>query len=87
MDIDSMASLTVVLGCMGGAFSYLVLRPLNIAIDNLNNAVGELRRELLAVETRRHELEKKMVEIDARAKSNQHRLNQMERGRGNVGHE
>lgn len=87
MDINSLASTTVVLGFAGGVFSFVVLRPLSMAIDNLNKAVGELRKELLTVENRRHELEKKMVEIDARARSNQHRIDHIERGMGNVGHE
>lgn len=78
MDINSLASTTIVLGFAAGVFAYVVLKPLNLAIDNLNKAVRELRMELSAAENRRHELEKKIVEIDQRARSNTHRLNRLE---------
>lgn len=78
MDVNILASWTVVLGFVGGVFSWLVLRPLNNAIENLNKAVGELRMELLTAEGRRHDLELKVAEIEQRAKSNTHRLNRLE---------
>lgn len=78
MDVNILASWTVVLGFVGGVFSWVVLRPLNNAIENLDKAVGELRMELLAAEGRRHDLELKMAEIEQRAKSNTHRLNRLE---------
>ena len=85
MDINSIASTTVVLGFAGGVFSFVILRPLNMAIDNLNKAVRELRTELLAAEGRRHDLEIKVAEIDQRARSAHHRIDRLE-GRDN-GHE
>lgn len=82
MDVNVLASWTVVLGFVGGVFSWIVLRPLNNAIENLNKAVGELRMELLTAEGRRHDLELKVAEIDQRAKSNTHRINTLERKGG-----
>ena len=73
-----MASWTVVLGFVGGVFSWIILRPLNSAIENLNKAVKELRMELLTAEGRRHELELKVAEVEQRAKSNTHRINRLE---------
>lgn len=78
MDVNILASWTVVLGFVGGVFSWVVLRPLNNAIENLNKAVGELRMEILTAEGRRHDLELKVAEIEQRAKSNTHRLNRLE---------
>ncbi len=78
MDVNILASWTVVLGFVGGVFSWVVLRPLNTAIENLNKAVGELRMEILTVEGRWHDLELKVAEIEQRAKSNTHRLNRLE---------
>ncbi len=72
------ASLTVILGFIGAVFSYIVLRPLNNAIEDLNKAVGELHMELLTAEGRRHDLELKVAEVEQRAKSNTHRLNRLE---------
>lgn len=85
MDVNSLASTTVVLGFAGGVFSYVVLKPLNLAIDNLNKAVRELRTELLTAERRRHDLELKVAEIDQRAQSAHHRIDKLE-GRDN-GHQ
>lgn len=78
VNINILASWTVVLGFVGGVFSWVVLRPLNNAIENLNKAVGELRMEILTAEGRRHDLELKVAEIEQRAKSNTHRLNRLE---------
>jgi hypothetical protein len=74
MDINSIASTTVVLGFVGGVFSFVILRPLNMAIDNLNKAIMELRTELMTAEERMHELEVKVAETDQRARSAHHRL-------------
>ena len=78
MDVNILASWTVVLGFVGGVFSWIILRPLNSAIENLNKAVKELRMELLTAEGRRHELELKVAEVEQRAKSNTHRINRLE---------
>lgn len=78
MDANILASWTIVLGFVGGVFSWIILRPLNSAIENLNKAVKELRMELLTAENRRHELELKVAEIEQRSKSNTHRLNRLE---------
>jgi predicted nucleic acid-binding Zn-ribbon protein len=87
MDINSVASTTVVLGFLCGAFSYVVLRSLNKAIEALNKAVGELRMELLTAENRRHELELKVVEVDQRARSAHHRVEELRKELGlNVEH-
>ena len=78
MDANILASWTIVLGFVGGVFSWVILRPLNSAIENLNKAVKELRMELLTAEGRRHELELKVAEVEQRSKSNTHRLNRLE---------
>lgn len=87
MDINSLASTTVVLGFAGGVFSFVILRPLNLAIDNLNKVVNELRQELMTAENRWHELEIKVAEIDQRARSAHHRIDRLEGRGGDVGHE
>lgn len=87
MDINSLASTTVVLGFAGGVFSYVVLRPLNTAIDSLNKAVSDLRMELMTAERRRHDLELKIAEVDQRARSAHHRIDRLEGVKDNVGHE
>lgn len=76
--IHTAASVTVVLGFMAGVFSYVILKPLNKAIGNLDKAIGELRMDLLTAEDRRHELEVKVAEIDQRARSAHHRIDRLE---------
>ena len=77
--LSNAASLSVILGFAGGVFSYVILRPLNKAIENLNKAVGELRMELLTAEGRRHDLEIKVAEIEQRARSAHHRIDDITR--------
>lgn len=72
------ASGTVVFGFVAGVFSYVILRPLNKAISDLNQAIGELRMDLLTAEDRRHELEIKVAEIDQRARSAHHRIDRLD---------
>lgn len=78
--IKDIAPACVVLGVVWGVFQYVILRPLNSAIDSLKEAIKELRQEIKAGEEHRHEMEVKITEIDARAKSAQHRLDNLERG-------
>ena len=78
MDVNIVASWTVVLGFLAGGFHFLILRPLGKAIEELHKAIGELRMDLLTAEDRRHELEKKVIEIDQRARSAHHRIDRLE---------
>ena len=77
--IHTAASVTVVIGFMAGVFSYSVLKPLNKAIDNLDRAIGELRMDLLTSEDRRHQMELHLVEVDQRARSAHHRVDDLAR--------
>ena len=72
------ASLSVVLGFIGAVFSYVVLRPLNVSISNLNEAVVKLREQVMTAEYRWHDLEVKVAEIDQRARSAHHRIDGLE---------
>jgi F0F1-type ATP synthase membrane subunit b/b' len=76
--IHTAASLSVIFGFIAGVFSYVILKPLNKAIANLDTAINELRMDLLTAEDRRHELEVKVAEIDQRARSAHHRIDRLE---------
>ena len=76
-DIAPLTGLMVVIWVV---FQYVILKPLNSAIESLRDAIKELRSEIKEAEERRHEMEVKLTEIDARAKSAQHRLDNLERG-------
>ena len=79
------ASMTVILGFVAGVFSYVILKPLNKAIGDLNKAINDLRMDLLTAEDRRHELEIKVAEIDQRARSAHHRIDRLEDSIGGGG--
>lgn len=79
--LNSMEAATVVLGFVCAVFSYVVLQPLNTTILELRAAVKELRSDLRTAEDRRHDLEIKIAEIDQRAKSLHHRLDELQGGR------
>ena len=79
MEIKDIASLTGVLVVIWGVFRYAIINPLNVAIESLSEAVKELRKEIKAGEERRHELEVKLAEIDQRARSAHHRIDDLER--------
>jgi hypothetical protein len=72
--INSAATICVLLGFIGGLFSYFVLRPLNVAIVELQLTVKELRTELHRAEEKRQNLEIKVAEVDQRARAAHRRL-------------
>ena len=41
---------TGLLGILGVVFNYSVIRPLNIAINNLNVAIGQMQKQLHEVD-------------------------------------
>lgn len=74
--INSAVTICALLGFIGGVVAY-VLRPLNTAIVELQVTVKELRTELRGAEERRHDLEIKVAEIDQRARSAHHRIDEL----------
>jgi prefoldin subunit 5 len=78
--LKDFAPLTGALVVIWGVFRYVILNPLNSAIESLSEAIKELRQEIKNGEERRHEMELRITEIDARAKSAHHRLDSLERG-------
>lgn len=78
MDIlDSIAAATVVMGFVGGMFSFFILRPLNNAIVELRLTMKEIRTEIRVSEERRQKLEIKLTEVDQRARSAHHRIDEL----------
>ena len=75
--LSSMAAATVVLGFIWGIFSVAILRPLNNSIVELRDATKELRAEMHENEERRHQQDIKIVEVDQRAKSAHHRIDEI----------
>jgi hypothetical protein len=77
--IKDMVPLCMVLGVIWAVFRYVILQPLNTSIELLCEAVKELRKEIRIGEERRHEMELKIADIEARARSAHHRIDGLER--------
>lgn len=75
--LGNAVNLSIVLGFIGGVFSYFVLRPLSNAISELRVMVQELRKDLRDCEERRHMMELRVAEIDQRARSAHHRIDDL----------
>ena len=80
MEILNMITQSVAIaGFFAGAFSYIVLKPLNHSIDGLQTIVAELKDELRYSESRRHELQERVAKVEASAASAHHRIDRLER--------
>lgn len=80
MEILNMIAQSVAIAAFfAGAFSYIVLKPLNHSIDGLRVIVSELKDELRYSESRRHELQERVAKVEASAASAHHRIDRLER--------
>ena len=77
--INTIAQSVVIAGFLTGAFSYIVLTPLNKSIEGLRVIVSELKDELRYSEQRRHELQERMVAVEASVSSAHKRIDRLER--------
>lgn len=79
MEIISMIAQSVVIaGFLTGAFSYIVLTPLNKSIEGLRTIVQELKDELRCSEQRRNELQERVAKVETSVASTHHRLDTMD---------
>ena len=79
MEIINMVAQSVAIAWLfAGAFSYIVLKPLNHSIDGLRTIVQELKDELRYSEQRRHELQERVAKVEASAASAHHRIDRLD---------
>jgi septal ring factor EnvC (AmiA/AmiB activator) len=72
------AQSVVIAGFLTGAFSYIVLTPLNKSIESLRTIVQEMKDELRYSEQRRHELQERVAKVEASAASAHHRIDRLD---------
>jgi septal ring factor EnvC (AmiA/AmiB activator) len=77
--INTIAQSVVIAGFLTGAFSYIVLTPLNKSIEGLRTIVQELKDELRYSEKRRHDLQERVAKVEASAASAHHRIDRIDR--------
>lgn len=76
--INTVAQSVAIAAFFAGAFSYVVLKPLNQSIDGLRTIVQELKDELRYSESRRHELQERVAKAEASVASAHHRLDRID---------
>jgi len=76
--LNMIAQSVVIAGFLTGAFSYIVLTPLNKSIEGLRTIVQELKDELRYSEQRRHELQERVAKVEASAASAHHRIDRID---------
>jgi len=76
--ISMIAQSVVIAGFLTGAFSYIVLTPLNKSIESLRTIVQEMKDELRYSEQRRHELQERVAKVEASAASAHHRIDRLD---------
>ena len=75
--VEFAGQLVVVLGFFGGAFSYVVLRPLNRSIEDLRDLINEMKADLRQSRVDQYEMGVKLAEVEQRARSAHHRLDEL----------
>lgn len=74
MDFNTLEAYATIATAVGTAFYWLVLRPLNQSITDLQKVLHDLRSDLKENEERRHSLEVRVEGIDSSVRSAHHRL-------------
>lgn len=77
--LGTVAQSVAIAGFFAGAFSYIVLKPLNQSIDGLRTIVQELKDELRYSESRRHELQERVAKVEASAASAHRRIDRLDK--------
>ena len=75
--LNTISQSVCIAGFFAGAFSYIVLKPLNHSIEGLRAIVTELKDELRYSESRRYELQERVAKIEASAASAHHRIDEL----------
>lgn len=77
--VQTAASATVVMSFIAGVVFKIAISPLITVMKSLQTSVDKLSEDLKEERDRRVDVEKKMVELEARGKSNTHRINKLEK--------
>lgn len=78
--LETAVQISVVAGAIGGLISFLinfvVLRPLEATLGRLQLAVDHLAEQLVRAEDHWHDVDIKLAEVDQRARSAHHRIDE-----------
>ncbi len=76
--LEAIGPVTALLGVLGVVFNYSVIKPLNEAIQNLNDAIDKMQIELHEVEEKRQGMAERLACVESSAKSAHHRIDTLE---------
>jgi len=62
--MEIMVAITVLISFICGVFSYVVIKPLNVAIDHLNTTVHDLEKVITNIDEREHEFDKRLALVE-----------------------
>ena len=79
--IQTAASATVVMSFIAGIISKMAISPLISVMKSLQDSVDRLSNDLKEERELRVDMQIKMAEIESRGKSNNHRLDEMDKRR------
>ena len=86
--LETAVKMSIVAGFIGSVISflisYVVLRPLEATLGRLQNTVDKLDKQVARTEERWHDIDKKLVEVDQRARAAHHRIDGLEGRRNDV---
>lgn len=75
MNMDSIATALTITTLLGGAFSYIVIRPLQKAIDINSNVLTELKKELERSAADRRALDVRVSKLEEAHQINKGQIN------------
>lgn len=72
--LSIVAPITGALLLIGALFNFSVIRPLNTAIENLNQAINMMKEQLHEVEAKRQSMAERLAKVEASTASAHHRI-------------
>lgn len=80
--LDTAVQFVNIMGFAGGVFTYVFLRPLNANFASLKESIDKLANKFDRIEERQRHLEEKLIEVEQRARSAHHRIDEIKTSLG-----
>ncbi len=78
MDINTLSAFAGIIAVFCGGFNFIVIKPLKSSIESLQKSIDKLAAGLEDIKERHNNLKVQVTELEARCKSNQHRIDRLE---------
>lgn len=76
--LDNIVAILTVASCLSAAFNYVVIRPLQKAIDMNSDVLSELKKEIEASAADRRSLDARMAALEEAHRINKERITRIE---------